>query len=466
MANHAAVTIPLENIRRIQIYINSTPRKTKATIKKETGADYILNGTLYNMQTGAVNCHLKVDGEVIASPDYTVAGYAWNEGGDITMDTLPNAYARNYIACTPLIVSGKKLAKLTYDPGQGEKRGRSAIGIKQGRLALYCTKDGTEAARTPEKLRDDLFSAGWESAVMLDGGDSSQCDFAGAAVYSSRKVQHYILVYLKDQDDKTAPEEAKPVTEQELRNIVLNQMKNWVGCKESDGSHKKIIDIYNAHKPLAQGYKVKYTDEWCATAVSAAFIKAGLTDIAPTECSCSRMIELYKKLGRWKEADSYVPKIGDVIMYDWQDKGTGDNTGAPDHVGIVAALNGTSLIIIEGNKGEAVAYRAMTVNGKYIRGYCLPDYASKAAATKPSASAIKIASAKSFNSFYAKTYTVTATALNMRIGAGTDKPVIKTLRQGTKVTCYGYYTQNGATVWLYVKDQDGALGYCSKKYLK
>ena len=63
-------------------------------------------------------------------------------------------------------------------------------------------------------------------------------------------------------------------------------------------------------------------------------------------------------------------------MYDWHDRGVGDNTGALDHVGIVAALNGTSLLIIEGNKDEAVAYRAMTVNGKYICGYCLPDYAS------------------------------------------------------------------------------------------
>ena len=234
--------------------------------------------------------------------------------------------------------------------------------------------------------------------------------------------------------------------------------------QQSHTTHRYIPP--HSHKPLARGYAVRYTDEWCATAVSAAFIQAGLTDIAPTECSCSRMIELYKAKGRWKEADSYVPKIGDVIMYDWQDNGVGDNTGAPDHVGIVAALNGTSLVIIEGNKGQAVAYRAMTVNGKYIRGYCLPDYASKVSATAPKLASIKIASAKSFDRVYAKTYTVTASALNLRSGAGTDRPVIKSMPNGTKVTCYGYYTKNDATVWLYVKDQDGVLGYCSKKYLK
>lgn len=210
MANHAAVTIPLENIQRIQIYINN-PRKTVAQIKRATGADYILNGTLYNMKTGAVNCHLKVDGEVIASPSYKVAGYAWNTGSDISMDVLPTC-AENYIACTPLIVSGAKLSKLTYDPGQGGKRGRSAIGIKAGKLALYCTRDGSSMARTPEQLRDDLFSAGWESAVMLDGGGSSQCDFAGTTVTSTRKVQHLILVYLKKEDAKE-PQGGKPMVE-------------------------------------------------------------------------------------------------------------------------------------------------------------------------------------------------------------------------------------------------------------
>ena len=240
------------------------------------------------------------------------------------------------------------------------------------------------------------------------------------------------------------------MTEKQLREKVLKIMQSWLGYNETNGNYKRIIDIYNSHKPLARGYAVRYTDEWCATAVSAAFIQAGLTDIAPTECSCSRMVELYKAKGRWKEADSYVPKIGDVIMYDWQDNGVGENTGAPDHVGIVAALNGTSLIIIEGNKGESVAYRAMTVNGKYIRGYCLPDYASKASETRAGAPPLKIAAAKSFERAYAKSYTVTASALNLRSGAGTDKPVIKAMPKGTTVTCYGYYTKNDATVWLYV----------------
>ena len=168
------------------------------------------------------------------------------------------------------------------------------------------------------------------------------------------------------------------MTENQLRSNVVSIMKGWLGWSEANGKHKKIIDIYNNYRPLARGYKGQYTDEWCATAVSAAFIKAGLTDIGFTECSCNRMIDLYKAKGRWEERDSYAPKIGDILMYDWQDNGIGDNVGSADHVGLVAAINGTRLTIIEGNKNESVSYRSINANGKYIRGYCLPDYASKA----------------------------------------------------------------------------------------
>lgn len=151
-----------------------------------------------------------------------------------------------------------------------------------------------------------------------------------------------------------------------------------MGCKESNGSHRQIIDLYNSHKPLAGGYKVKYTDAWCATYVSAVAIKAGLTSIIPTECSCNRMIELLKKLGSWIENDAYVPNIGDILFYDWQDVGKGDNVGVSDHVGIITALNGTTMTVIEGNKDNAVGKRAVQINGRYIRGFGVPKYSNLA----------------------------------------------------------------------------------------
>lgn len=253
------------------------------------------------------------------------------------------------------------------------------------------------------------------------------------------------------------------MNEASLRKKIVDIAKGWLGCNEADGSHRKIINIYNSHRPHPRGYRMKYTDDWCAGTVSAVSIKAGTTDIMPVECSCYYMIELYKKLGRWVEDDSYVPKPGDVLFYDWEDKGVGDNKGAPNHVGIVVSVVGNVIKIIEGNKGNAVAYRNIAINGKYIRGYGVPNYAAKVTPQEPLKGTVD--PARHFDKAYARTYTVTAGALNLRRGAGTTKGILKVLKRGDKVTCYGYYTKLGTTHWMYVKTTDGTLGYCSKAYL-
>lgn len=168
------------------------------------------------------------------------------------------------------------------------------------------------------------------------------------------------------------------MTEKQLREKVVSIAVGWLGCKESNGTHKPIIDLYNSHKPLARGYAVKYTDAWCSTFASAVAIKAGLTDIIPTECGCEKHIQLFKKIGAWQENDAYTPKAGDYIFYDWDDNGVGDNTGYADHIGIVVSVSGSAIKIIEGNISNAVGYRNIKVNDKYIRGYGIPNYASKA----------------------------------------------------------------------------------------
>lgn len=158
------------------------------------------------------------------------------------------------------------------------------------------------------------------------------------------------------------------------REKIVSQAKKWIGCKASNGTHKKIIDCYNNHKPLARGYTVKYTDSWCATFVSAVSIKCGYTEIIPTECSCEKMIALFKKLGEWRENENYTPKAGDIIFYDWQDSGAEDCRGFSDHVGIVEGVTNGNIMVIEGNKNNAVGRRVLPVNGKFIRGFGLPKY--------------------------------------------------------------------------------------------
>ena len=171
---------------------------------------------------------------------------------------------------------------------------------------------------------------------------------------------------------------------------IVSQAQYWVGCKESNGSHKKIIDVYNAHKPLARNYKVKYTDAWCATFVSAVAIKCKATGIIPTECSCEKMIALCKKKGIWLENESITPKVGDIVFYDWQDSGSGNNMGASDHVGIVEAVKGKDVYVIEGNYKNAVGRRIIKVNAKGLRGYARPKYEAEAKAPASPAKSVAV----------------------------------------------------------------------------
>ena len=199
-------SIPLGEIERIQIYINKSV-KTLAEIKAETGADYLINGGLYQGKQAV--CHLRADGQTYAKDPYTYWGYAWDTGPDITLRSVPAAERRSYICCVCLLRGGKA-ETLIYNRDVGGSRPRTAMGIMDGALCLYCTNSG----RTPEELQAELLALGWESALMLDGGGSSQCDLAGKRIVSNRKVHNLILVYTKkgapskpDDSDK----EDKPV---------------------------------------------------------------------------------------------------------------------------------------------------------------------------------------------------------------------------------------------------------------
>lgn len=161
-----------------------------------------------------------------------------------------------------------------------------------------------------------------------------------------------------------------------LRRDLVETAEQWLGANSIDSSHQQIIDLYNAHEPLAQNYAVRYDDKWCATFVSAAAIQKGITDILPTECSCERQIELFQQMARWEENDAYVPLPGDVIYYSSNAPRQGDCTTWSDHVGIVVGTYGKYIKVIEGNYYKKVTYHYITVDAATIRGYGLPDYYS------------------------------------------------------------------------------------------
>ena len=201
--------IPLSSVERIELRVTNC-RKTLSQVKAETKAHYVLNGGMWNPDGSACPL-LKVGGVMLSGTPWRPMGYAWDKGPDIRM-TSEYGGAANFIAVTALVTSGKPVDKPSYGSAQGGKRGRSAIGLRGGSLALYCSGDGTGDAATPETLRDELAGLGWASAVMLDGGGSSQCDFGGERITASRKVHNWICVYLKQAGQAPPEQEDKPMS--------------------------------------------------------------------------------------------------------------------------------------------------------------------------------------------------------------------------------------------------------------
>lgn len=167
--------------------------------------------------------------------------------------------------------------------------------------------------------------------------------------------------------------------ERALRDRMVETAEQYLGHNEADGSHREIIDLYNAQESLPRGYAVTYEDSWCAAFVSVVAMQSDMADWISTECSCQQMIYLFEANGEWVENDWYIPQKGDFIFYAWGEFPLGECTGWADHVGIVEGVYGPIIKVIEGNKDDSVAYRYIWIGHPEIRGYGLPDYHKAAA---------------------------------------------------------------------------------------
>ena len=167
------------------------------------------------------------------------------------------------------------------------------------------------------------------------------------------------------------------MTENELRQKAVNTFAPFMGAKRYSMEHERILDAYNSISPLPRGFKMTTGYDYCAATVSAIGVLSGLADIFPLECSCTLHIQQLQKRGAWIESDTYIPKPGDLIYYDWDDTGAGDDTGGPEHVGMVEKCDGKTITVMEGNTGGGFGRRTIAVGGRYIRGFGALDYKSK-----------------------------------------------------------------------------------------
>lgn len=264
--------------------------------------------------------------------------------------------------------------------------------------------------------------------------------------------------------------------EKDLRRLAPDWLAEYKDIKEGSAKHKEILKAYNDSK-ICTRYKMTTGDAWCATAVSAAFIATGQAGKAGSgalfqcvECSCAMMINLAKEQGIWTENDAYTPQVGDVILYDWQDSGSGDNKGVPDHVGIVYSVSGKNFRVIEGNIHDTVGFRDMQVNGRYIRGYITPNYAAHADGVPVGdnvAADNGSAGTATLNESTKWVGRITGNGVNVRTWAGTENATCKTIGPLSKHSvvnvCDNVPAADGA-IWYYINYQ-GRYGFVHSRYV-
>lgn len=181
---------------KFSIYTTTKGSKLNASqVRTLTGADIVINGTLYNVNTWKPVCDVKKDGVILSNDKYTYWGYGWNPL-DKRMVMCNNIITYdNYITCVALMKDGKDVI-INANPDVARAAGRTAIGFKEnGSMVVWCTGEGVENM-TLTTLRNKMRNLGCVDALALDGGGSSQLSQAGTRyVYSSRKVQNYICIW-------------------------------------------------------------------------------------------------------------------------------------------------------------------------------------------------------------------------------------------------------------------------------
>lgn len=220
--------IPLSKIEKIQLY-NNTKKKTIAQVKKETGADYAINGGIFNFSTFKPYGNTKADGVVLCDPNYGEYGFGWDAGPDIKYEVLPNSKRKNYLGCVGMILNGVKQT-LRYNSDMGGTRQRSAIGLDaNGNFIMYACNGSNN--KSPEKLQSYCLSMGWKQRLMLDGGGSTSLLTNSKTLVSEgsngRIVSNYILVFLK----KTTTQPTVTVKENPYTKPTRN-IKMW--CTGND----------------------------------------------------------------------------------------------------------------------------------------------------------------------------------------------------------------------------------------
>ena len=129
-------------------------------------------------------------------------------------------------------------------------------------------------------------------------------------------------------------------------------------------------------QPYWSWYGFNSRVEWCACFVSWCANECGYIDagVIPKFAGCTGGSNWFKDRGQWQDG-SYEPRPGDLIFFDWDEKGSsGPQDDVPDHVGIVERVENGVVYTVEGNSGDSCRQNTYRVGHYEIWGYATPVY--------------------------------------------------------------------------------------------
>lgn len=100
-----------------------------------------------------------------------------------------------------------------------------------------------------------------------------------------------------------------------------------------------------------------------------------------------------------------------------------------------------------------------------VKHTCIAVESDSSAGSSTSSQTTSSYYAEKFDKSLAGKYRVTATALNVRAGSGTDTPVLALAYRGSRVMCYGYYSDKADGRWYYVQFE-GHTGFVHGDYIE
>lgn len=214
-------------ISKARIYVNKR-KKTLAEIKEETGCDVIINGGLFDMDyKDRPNLWLRVDGKTLNTDKDGYWCYGWDVNDIRMIHSNDIETVQNAICCCSMVKDGKPTLMFP-DKATIGVRGRTVMGtMPDGKIIIYCSKDGTSGAKNHEQMQQYCLDHGWKDAIMLDSGGSSQCITLEGKITSTRKVHNVLCFWLK----KQTQEVNEPMAKKTLGKAGLDLIKSFEGCR-------------------------------------------------------------------------------------------------------------------------------------------------------------------------------------------------------------------------------------------